>query len=170
MCIRDRIQTQEMPVTVTAESEWQAIIDKLCQQFPGSAEMIESRLRREAELDWQSIHGWVAGNIPLAPGELDRVVGLFKAEFDASLVSAVFNDLSALSAAYAYRPLRVAPRLWWSSDYARERIQVMEQAMGREVQGGEIAASRRIEARHEAMVDSRALLESFTEQLLTCLN
>ncbi|WP_337154748.1 amino acid adenylation domain-containing protein, partial [Pseudomonas protegens] len=166
----DQIQTQEMPVTVTAESEWQAIIDKLCQQFPGSAGMIESRLRREAELDWQSIHGWVAGNIPLAPGELDRVVGLFKAEFDASLVSAVFNDLSALSAAYAYRPLRVAPRLWWSSDYARERIQVMEQAMGREVQGGEIAASYHIEARHEAMVDSRALLESFTEQLLTCLN
>ncbi|WP_445495232.1 amino acid adenylation domain-containing protein, partial [Pseudomonas sp. 8(2025)] len=166
----DQIQTQEMPVTVTAESEWQAIIDKLCQQFPGSAGMIESRLRREAELDWQSIHGWVAGNIPLAPGELDRVVGLFKAEFDASLVSAVFNDLSALSAAYAYRPLRVAPRLWWSSDYTPERIQVMEQAMGREVQGGEIAASYHIEARHEAMVDSRALLESFTEQLLTCLN
>ncbi|BCQ63576.1 hypothetical protein PBOI14_53260 [Pseudomonas sp. Boi14] len=42
--------------------------------------------------------------------------------------------------------------------------------MGREVQGGEIAASYHIEARHEAMVDSRALLESFTEQLLTCLN
>ncbi|MGR4043894.1 thioesterase domain-containing protein, partial [Pseudomonas sp. 910_21] len=166
----DLVQRQEAPVTVTAESEWRAIIDKLCQQFPGSAGMIESRLTREAELDWQSIHGWVAGNIPLAPGELDRVVGLFKAEFDASLVSAVFNDLSALSAAYAYRPLRVAPRLWWSSDYTPEQIQVLEQAMGCEVQGGEIAASRHIEVRHEAMVDSTALLESFREQLSICLN
>ncbi|KAF0865635.1 non-ribosomal peptide synthase/polyketide synthase [Pseudomonas sp. LD120] len=165
-----QVQPQEVPVSVTAESEWRAIIDKLCLLFPGSAGLIESRLRREAELNWHSIHGWVEEHIALAPGELDRVVGLFKAEFDASLVSAVFNDLSALSAAYAYRPLQVAPWLWWSSDYARERIQVMEQAMGCEVQGGEMAASRRIDVRHESMVDSPALLESFREQLLTCLN
>ncbi|MDP9530212.1 thioesterase domain-containing protein, partial [Pseudomonas protegens] len=168
--VDEQVQQQEAPVSVTAESEWRAIIDKLCLLFPGSTGLIESRLRREAELNWHSIHGWVEEHIALAPGELDRVVGLFKAEFDASLVSAVFNDLSALSAAYAYRPLQVAPRLWWSSDYAWERIQAMEQAMGCEVQGGEMAASCRIDVRHEAMVDSPALLESFKEQLLTCLN
>ncbi|PYB95761.1 non-ribosomal peptide synthetase, partial [Pseudomonas protegens] len=165
-----QVQPQEVPVSVTAESEWRAIIDKLCLLFPGSAGLIESRLRREAELNWHSIHGWVEEHIALAPGELDRVVELFKAEFDASLVSAVFNDLSALSAAYAYRSLQVAPRLWWSSDYAWERIQAMEQAIGGEVQGGQMGASRRIDVRHEAMVDSPALLESFREQLLTCLN
>ncbi|MGE8415760.1 MAG: amino acid adenylation domain-containing protein, partial [Pseudomonas sp.] len=166
----DQVQTQEVPVTVTAESEWRAIIDKLCQQFPGSAGMIESRLKREAELDWQSVHDWVAGNIPLAPGELERVVGLFKAEFDASLVSSVFNDLSSLSAAYAYRPLRVVPQLWWSRDYQDEQIVRMERAMGSEVLDREVLDSFRTLARHEEMAADPRLLERFEERLLSCLS
>ncbi|OLF53003.1 non-ribosomal peptide synthase/polyketide synthase [Pseudomonas chlororaphis] len=166
----DRVEEQALPVKVTAESEWRAIVDKLCLLFPASAESIEQRLRQEAELNWQSIHGWVSRHIALEPGELARAAGLFKAEFDAALVGAVFDDLSALSAAYAYRPLQVAPHLWWSGDYARERIDTLEQAIGREVSGGQMAASRRIEVGHEAMADSAALLESFREQLLTHLN
>jgi len=158
----DRVQ--EEPVTVTDESEWQAIIDKLCLLFPGSAGVIDSRLRLEAELEWQSIHDWVARTLELAPGELDRVVGLFKAEFDAALVGKVFNELSDLSVGYAYRPLRVAPHFWWSSDYSQVRIVAMEQAIG-----GQRAASCRIESRHEGMVNSEVLLDSFGGYLVAAL-
>uniref|UniRef100_UPI002361F814 non-ribosomal peptide synthetase n=1 Tax=Pseudomonas sp. SBT1-2 TaxID=3027852 RepID=UPI002361F814 len=168
--VEDRVEEQAVPVTVTAESEWRAIVDKLCLLFPASAELIGQRLMQEAELNGPSIHGWVSRNIALEPGELERVLGLFKAEFDASLVSAVFNDLSALSAAYAYRPLQVAPHLWWSGDYSDQAIQALEQAMGREVLGGRPVASLKTGSRHEEMVNSEILLASFRKHLLTCLN
>ncbi|WP_422891583.1 amino acid adenylation domain-containing protein [Pseudomonas chlororaphis] len=168
--VEDRVEEQAVPVTVTAESEWRAIVDKLCLLFPASAELIGQRLMQEAELNGPSIHGWVSRNIALEPGELERVLGLFKAEFDASLVSAVFNDLSALSAAYAYRPLQVAPHLWWSGDYSDQAIQALEQVMGREVLGGRPVASLKTGSRHEEMVNSEVLLASFRKHLLTCLN
>ncbi|MQA57043.1 non-ribosomal peptide synthetase, partial [Pseudomonas piscis] len=161
---------RDAPKPVNTESEWQAVIERLSLLFPGNAELIGSRLAQEAELTWESIHAWVVSHVQLDAAELERAASAFKAEFDASLIHSVFEDLSNLFAQYAYRTLQVGPHLWWSSDYTEEEIDELDQALGGLVQEGTLRASLRITSDHEGMVYSTELLESFREHLLTFLN
>ncbi|SDZ66206.1 non-ribosomal peptide synthetase [Pseudomonas sp. NFIX28] len=151
---------------LAAESEWRAVIDKLCLLYPAQAGLIGSRLQAEAQLSWDSIFAWMVAHTDLPRAELDRAVTLFKAEFDSSLVNAVFNDLRRLFAGYSYRPLRASPHLWWSADYSEAQIVELEQAIGALAGGQRPASSARVAAGHEQMIVSPSLLDGLGERFL----
>ncbi|WP_313053322.1 non-ribosomal peptide synthetase [Pseudomonas lopnurensis] len=155
----------QVEASVERGEQWPEVIAQLCLLFPGSTEVIHARLMQEAELSWDGIVHWVLANIDLPVEELEKTIGLYKAQFDTFFVGEVFKRLCDLFTQYRYQPLLVEPHLWWSRDYGPEVVERMLATLGRLVRTGRVASSTLIDAVHAEMVDDPQAIESFSRRV-----